>query len=158
MYWQKTRAKSSIYFILLTDSRLDQRVIVWHGIWWRRLAGRQDVACFSLIVTLQSTTPTPLNSLCASISMVTTVALVTHRRTDGSADFYRRWREYENGFGDPKNEFWLGKFSPGHSSDFFLSSLYCTCHCFCNVSLVLNRTKVIFYKHLFPSTTFSIIM
>ena len=30
------------------------------------------------------------------------------RRRDGSENFYRGWREYENGFGNVKGEHWLG--------------------------------------------------
>ena len=33
---------------------------------------------------------------------------VFQRRRDGLVDFYRGWREYENGFGDVKGEHWLG--------------------------------------------------
>ena len=34
---------------------------------------------------------------------------VFHRRINGSVDFYRNWTEYENGFRNVNDEFWLGK-------------------------------------------------
>ncbi|XP_033639019.1 ryncolin-2-like [Asterias rubens] len=34
--------------------------------------------------------------------------IVFQRRQDGSGDFYRAWAEYQSGFGDLQNEFWLG--------------------------------------------------
>ncbi|XP_042335085.1 tenascin isoform X3 [Sceloporus undulatus] len=34
--------------------------------------------------------------------------IVFLRRQDGAEDFYRNWRTYEAGFGDPKGEFWMG--------------------------------------------------
>ncbi|XP_033639016.1 microfibril-associated glycoprotein 4-like [Asterias rubens] len=34
--------------------------------------------------------------------------IVFQRRQDGSGDFYRTWTEYQSGFGDLQNEFWLG--------------------------------------------------
>lgn len=34
--------------------------------------------------------------------------IVFLRRLDGSEDFYRNWRTYEAGFGNPRGEFWLG--------------------------------------------------
>jgi len=33
---------------------------------------------------------------------------VFQRRQDGSVEFYRYWTNYQNGFGDPAGEFWLG--------------------------------------------------
>ncbi|XP_041372882.1 fibrinogen C domain-containing protein 1-like [Gigantopelta aegis] len=33
--------------------------------------------------------------------------LVIQRRTNGLEDFYKKWKEYKDGFGDLNNEFWL---------------------------------------------------
>ncbi|XP_033646208.1 ryncolin-1-like [Asterias rubens] len=34
--------------------------------------------------------------------------IVFQRRQDGTVDFYRTWADYQSGFGDLQNEFWLG--------------------------------------------------
>ncbi|XP_054836313.1 tenascin-N [Eublepharis macularius] len=34
--------------------------------------------------------------------------IVFQRRNTGQLDFFKRWRNYVEGFGDPKGEFWLG--------------------------------------------------
>ncbi|XP_071795636.1 ficolin-3-like [Asterias amurensis] len=34
--------------------------------------------------------------------------IVIQRRQDGTVDFFRTWADYQSGFGDLQNEFWLG--------------------------------------------------
>ena len=34
--------------------------------------------------------------------------MVIQRRINGSVDFYRKWTDYVNGFGDLEGEFWYG--------------------------------------------------
>lgn len=36
---------------------------------------------------------------------------VFQRRNTGQLDFFKRWRSYVEGFGDPMKEFWLGMIS-----------------------------------------------
>lgn len=38
---------------------------------------------------------------------------VFQRRNTGQLDFFKRWRSYVEGFGDPMKEFWLGLISEG---------------------------------------------
>jgi hypothetical protein len=33
---------------------------------------------------------------------------VIQQRINGTVDFYRGWKDYKNGFGDLRTEFWLG--------------------------------------------------
>lgn len=37
-----------------------------------------------------------------------TIHKVIQRRQDGSENFYRKWSDYEFGFGSPASEVWLG--------------------------------------------------
>ncbi|CAC5408518.1 unnamed protein product [Mytilus coruscus] len=48
------------------------------------------------------------NGLDVFCSMTNGSWTVIQRRTDGSENFRRTWVDYENGFGDLQNEFWLG--------------------------------------------------
>ncbi len=41
------------------------------------------------------------------------------RRIDGSVNFYRNWTEYEEGFGDPRAEFWFGELLFAHANGLF---------------------------------------
>ena len=34
--------------------------------------------------------------------------VIQRRITNGTANFYRNWEDYENGFGDLNGEFWIG--------------------------------------------------
>ena len=43
----------------------------------------------------------------AEINLLTRVQ-VFQRRVDGTVDFFKTWEEYQEGFGNPANEFWLG--------------------------------------------------
>lgn len=36
---------------------------------------------------------------------------VFQRRNSGQLDFFKRWRNYAEGFGDPRGEYWLGTVS-----------------------------------------------
>ncbi|CAG2194302.1 unnamed protein product [Mytilus edulis] len=61
---------------------------------------------------------------------------VIQKRFNGSTDFYRNWLDYENGFGDLNEEFWLGDSMTFHNNMHFStydrdndrSSLNCAAH------------------------------
>lgn len=43
------------------------------------------------------------------LDFIVFICQVFQRRVNGTTDFFRGWKEYENGFGNLKAEFWLGK-------------------------------------------------
>uniref|UniRef100_A0A8C9MWA7 Tenascin C n=1 Tax=Serinus canaria TaxID=9135 RepID=A0A8C9MWA7_SERCA len=50
--------------------------------------------------------------------------IVFLRRQNGKQDFYKNWSSYVAGFGDPKDEFWIGKYAERawHSPNIFMKS------------------------------------
>ena len=36
---------------------------------------------------------------------------IFQRRRDASVDFYRNWKEYQNGFGNKSDNYWLGNYN-----------------------------------------------
>lgn len=59
------------------------------------------------VFTIQPNGSEPFSVFCDN-STVGGGWTVFQRRRDGSEEFERTWEEYENGFGDLENEFWLG--------------------------------------------------
>ena len=54
--------------------------------------------------------PLSLSCVCSGVSEgnVHLPLQVFQRRNTGQLDFFKRWRTYVEGFGDPMREFWLG--------------------------------------------------
>ncbi|KAK3102900.1 hypothetical protein FSP39_014797 [Pinctada imbricata] len=42
---------------------------------------------------------------------------VFQKRINGNTDFYRGWNEYRDGFGNPTEEYWLGRDSLSYHND-----------------------------------------
>jgi hypothetical protein len=58
--------------------------------------------------------------------MTTFTIQVFQRRIDGDVNFYRTFPEYEDGFGTPDDEFWLGKLFLTFAEGCSVCNLYCT--------------------------------